>query len=894
VNVENHTLDRCTFMFSGEHFAAGGWKSQYLEKIGEHATLEFESKEFLQGLSGYVYFSSVDHTQMMTLAFSCPITTAACFTARCGTAIPNCQGLLDRVPDLARPGSGLRREAGCAWETQDLQDEHVVVRLIILPPDGHALPEELGRRLAKARWCRSTLTDGEPSEAVPRVTLVERRLIIEIDNRTEQNLVLDGEFFETGSWSHKANVLMRGGVTKLEFSSDEVFRGLSGLVWYVSESSLDTYFSMVFSNPLATNASFNAWAGPPPAELLQEMWSAPELSGRGVQVPDGHGCAWNVLESGAIIHIKVAILEEIISMDPLSYPPKPVEEQKSASAGYPSAASTAPKEPVQPVLSESTSIVVAKSEEDDPASSAVDKLLSSTRPRDFFDGLGSGLKVAGAGILAGTATLFAAPVISAKEDGVSGFFSGLATGVCGAVGLTLGGVVAGTTQVVRGAYNTPEAIQMAQEGKRWDTDLGVWVDDCCNLREEAAQAEKEEAEEELADKEADGEDGRPARKVADTSFYDIIGVKPNATPADIKKNYYKAALKLHPDKNQNDPEASKKFQQLAQAYQVLSDPKLRERYDNIGAEAMGDQAMPNIDPSLFFSMLFGAEQFEKYIGKLYLAMQTDHIAKDLQKDFDRHQAAQGSDGLPRDVIGSSIEREMPWGSDKKDNQLKRQQFIREVSCATQLVQRLDRWAVGRNEDGWVHSVLQEAAELSRVSFGGRLLRTIGACYQNAAQQWLTCLRGNFTIDGQLQSWKESTHAAQVKVQAMTSVAKTAFAVKEMHDVAGAGMSELDQAKRDEAAKDALNSFEGSLPVFLQTIWDVSQLDIENTLMRVCDKVLKDISVPWQLRYRRAVALDRLGHLFEDAGQVELRDITQSSVAKQQLEEALYSAIKERT
>jgi len=326
---------------------------------------------------------------------------------------------------------------------------------------------------------------------------------------------------------------------------------------------------------------------------------------------------------------------------------------------------------------------------------------------------------------------------------------------------------------------------------------------------------------------------------------------------------------------------------------VLSDPKLRERYDNIGAEAMGDQAMPHIDPALFFSMLFGAEQFEKYIGKLYLAMQTDHIAKDLQKDLERHQASQGSDGLPQDVIGSSIEREMPWGSDKKDNRLKRQQFCREVTCATQLVQRLDRWATGRNQDGWVQSVLQEAADLARVSFGGRLLRTIGACYQSAAQQWLTQLRGNFTIDGHFQSWKESAHAAQVKVQAVTSVAKTAFAVKEMHDAAGAGMNEDDQAVREEAAKKALNSFEGSLPTFLQTIWDVSQMDIENTLMRVCDKVLKDISVPWQLRYRRALALDRLGHLFEDAGQVELRDITQSAVAKQQLEEALYSAIRER-
>jgi len=138
------------------------------------------------------------------------------------------------------------------------------------------------------------------------------------------------------------------------------------------------------------------------------------------------------------------------------------------------------------------------------------------------------------------------------------------------------------------------------------------------------------------------------------------------------------------------------------------------------------------------------------------------------------------------------------------------------------------------------------------------------------------------------------HSTEVKIKAMSSVAKSGLAVKEMTDAAGSGMSDEDQAKRDAAARQALTSLEGSLPVFLQAIWDISQMDIESTVYKVCDRALKDISVPWQIRYRRAIALKRLGQIFRDAGQVELKDLNNAQIAKQQLEEALYSAIRERT
>merc|ERR1719433_2155859 len=195
------------------------------------------------------------------------------------------------------------------------------------------------------------------------------------------------------------------------------------------------------------------------------------------------------------------------------------------------------------------------------------------------------------------------------------------------------------------------------------------------------------------------------------------------------------------------------------------------------------------------------------------------------------------------------------------------------------------------------SIAQEASELVRVSFGGRLLRTIGGVYESCADQFFVALRGNFAIETQIASLRESTHNAQVRMQAMSSVAKTAFAFKRVHDVAGSSGADEeneDKEKKEEAQRQQMSSLEDSLPVVLQTIWDLSALDIENTLRHVCDKVLKDISVPWQVRYRRAIALQRLGRVFRDVGQVEHADLSQSQVAKQHLEEALYGALKEKT
>ncbi|KAF2756256.1 DnaJ domain protein [Pseudovirgaria hyperparasitica] len=105
--------------------------------------------------------------------------------------------------------------------------------------------------------------------------------------------------------------------------------------------------------------------------------------------------------------------------------------------------------------------------------------------------------------------------------------------------------------------------------------------------------------------------------VVDTAYYDALGVQPTATELEIKKAYRKLAIKLHPDKNPGDETAHVKFQQIGEAYQVLSDDNLRKQYDKFGKEG----AVPHSgfeDPSEFFGMIFGGEAFNDWIGEISL------------------------------------------------------------------------------------------------------------------------------------------------------------------------------------------------------------------------------------------------------------------------------------
>lgn len=74
-------------------------------------------------------------------------------------------------------------------------------------------------------------------------------------------------------------------------------------------------------------------------------------------------------------------------------------------------------------------------------------------------------------------------------------------------------------------------------------------------------------------------------------YYEVLGVSKSATPDELKKAYRKLAIKYHPDRNPDNKEAEEKFKEAAEAYDVLSNPEKRQKYDQFGHD-MGPQGFP--------------------------------------------------------------------------------------------------------------------------------------------------------------------------------------------------------------------------------------------------------------------------------------------------------------
>lgn len=253
---------------------------------------------------------------------------------------------------------------------------------------------------------------------------------------------------------------------------------------------------------------------------------------------------------------------------------------------------------------------------------------------------------------------------------------------------------------------TNEAVNLTQkaQGKRWDATQRRWVID--NLEEEQKTLLDVPVDDEdilkAEDSFSDSEHPEPAKKseVKETRYYDVLGVPTDAADAKIKRAYYIQARKWHPDRNQSD-EAKAKFQEIGEAYQVLSDAQLRAAYDRDGEEALsGDKtelAASNIDPSLIFTFLFGNDSFNDIVGRLQVVTQT--------------------------LVGENV-------NSRQRRELERRRVLR---LALSLLERIQPFVDG-DVEGATASWLSQSEKLVNVCYGEEILNTVGRTYRLVATQ----------------------------------------------------------------------------------------------------------------------------------------------------------------
>ena len=174
-------------------------------------------------------------------------------------------------------------------------------------------------------------------------------------------------------------------------------------------------------------------------------------------------------------------------------------------------------------------------------------------------------------------------------------------------------------------------------------------------------------------------------------FYEVLNVSKTATPEEIRKAYLKLSMKNHPDKNPGDEAAKRRFQQISEAYQVLSDPKLRSKYDATGSV----DGIDFEDAAAVFTQLFGSPKFDVYIGRLRLASM------------------------------------ILFEGDEEAFMAYEKQRLEDLTLNLSII--VQQYTLSNDLDSFVFAMEEEAKVLAKEQHGRRLLHLLGSVYVREAQ-----------------------------------------------------------------------------------------------------------------------------------------------------------------
>jgi len=333
----------------------------------------------------------------------------------------------------------------------------------------------------------------------------------------------------------------------------------------------------------------------------------------------------------------------------------------------------------------------------------------------------------------------------------------------------------------------------------------------------------------------------------------LLGVPVDASMEDIKKAYRRLAIKHHPDKNPDDPHAEERFKEIAIAYQTLSDPALRKKYNEYGPkESAPDGGF--MDPEEVFGAMFGGERFAPIIGQISLA-------RDMKSALQEAEEAEEGKVIQRDAKGREIiSDEEKARRDEKERKVAAEKAAARQERVDKLVENLERklsiFTESAHDVEVTRSFRQicalEAEDLKKESYGYELLQTIGFVYMAKAKHHLASNQTFLGVGGWL-------HNVQGKYHVFSETVSTLRAAIELKSV----FDQIQAAERNGnlTPEEKQRLEEQAAEKGVQALFKGAKLEIESVLRETCDRILEDPKVSRDKAQLRAIGLQILGEAY---------------------------------
>ncbi|RVD89765.1 uncharacterized protein DFL_000758 [Arthrobotrys flagrans] len=368
--------------------------------------------------------------------------------------------------------------------------------------------------------------------------------------------------------------------------------------------------------------------------------------------------------------------------------------------------------------------------------------------------------------------------------------------------------------------------------------------------------------------------------MADTYYYDLLGIPPTASDIEVKKAYRRQAFISHPDKNPGNAEAHKKFLEISEAYRILSDPKLRAHYDQAGRDGVDEDG--SVDASEMFGRMFSGESFQDWVGDNTILTDIISLAElhlggsaeggftmvdpsRLIDDGDSEVSYEPFDGgqYRRDIKRRNEEiRDFRIFELQEQMAKKREQRISFV--AEKLAEKLDVFAreSKKSERKFRIAMEREAEHLKLESFGVHILNTIGDVYKSKATE-----HGWYRAFGVLST---AYYYPQEKYASAKDTAKTVWNLLDAQKaIKEARLDDLDLAEaeriKEERGPEEQQFIETiAAGKMLMACWGLVRKDLIGIIKEACNIVLYDERVPYSILERRATAAMIIGEIFSNA------------------------------